>query len=62
MGPMVSFQMSEEQAPVAGKTLEESQTPGFFKRYRLPLLLAVVAFCLYAGSIVYILFGRGQVA
>ncbi|MDC0435272.1 hypothetical protein OAM69_06505 [bacterium] len=34
---------------------------GFFRRYRLPLSLAVIAICLYAGSILYILFGRGQV-
>ncbi|MFK7993047.1 MAG: hypothetical protein AB8B87_02855 [Granulosicoccus sp.] len=36
--------------------------PGFLRRYRLPLLLAVVAICLYAGSILYILYGRGQIA
>jgi|GEM_PF-1117284 len=36
--------------------------PGYFRRYRLPLLLAVVAVCLYATSILYILYGRGQVA
>jgi len=35
---------------------------GFIRRYRLPLFLAVVAVCLYAGSIIYILFGRGQIA
>ena len=34
---------------------------GFFRRHRLPLLLAVVAACLYAGSILYILYGRGQI-
>jgi len=33
----------------------------FLVRYRLPLFLAVVAVCLYAGSILYILYGRGQV-
>jgi len=35
---------------------------GFIRRYRLPLLLGVVAVCLYAGSILYILYGRGQIA
>lgn len=33
----------------------------FLQRYRLPLFLAVVALCLYVGSIAYILLGRGQV-
>ena len=37
------------------------EKPGFIRRYRLPLFLAVVALCLYAGSILYILYGRGQV-
>ena len=36
--------------------------PGFLRRHRLPLLLAFVALCLYAGSILYILYGRGQIA
>ena len=35
---------------------------GFLRRYRLPLLLGVIALCLYAGSILYILYGRGQIA
>ena len=35
--------------------------PGFLRRYRLPLVLAVVAACLYAGSIVYIVVIRGQI-
>jgi|GEM_PF-2041432 len=34
---------------------------GFLRRYRLPLALAVVAACLYAGSIVYIVLIRGQI-
>jgi hypothetical protein len=44
------------------KSRETAQSPGFIRRYRLPLFLALVAICLYAGSILYILFGRGQVA
>ncbi len=35
--------------------------PGFIRRYRLPLSLAVIAVCLYATSILYILFGRGEI-
>ena len=41
---------------------EEAARPGFLRRYRLPLLLGVIALCLYAGSILYILYGRGQIA
>jgi hypothetical protein len=54
--------MNKEQAQSAELTLENHASPGFFKRYRLPLFLAVVAICLYAGSILYIMYGRGQVA
>ena len=32
----------------------------FLVRHRLPLLLAVVALCGYLGSIVYIVYVRGQ--
>ncbi len=53
--------MSEGQAPQS-KTREQDAAPGFFRRYRLPLFLAAVALCLYAGSIIYILYFRGQVA
>ncbi len=35
--------------------------PGFIRRYRLPLFLAFVAVCLYATSILYILYGRGEI-
>ena len=38
-----------------------ASTPGFVRRYRLPLALAVVALCLYVGSILYILLGRGAI-
>lgn len=45
-----------------GQQVKSASTElGFIRRYRLPLFLAVVAICLYAGSILYILFGRGQV-
>ncbi len=40
---------------------DQASPPGFIRRYRLPLTLAVIAVCLYAGSILYILFGRGSV-
>ena len=47
-------------APEAGHA--PAARPGFLRRHRLPLLLALVALCLYVGSILYILYGRGQVA
>ena len=53
--------MSDKQVP-EGSGLKADRAPGFVRRYRLPLFLAVLALCLYAGSILYILFVRGQVA
>ncbi|MFK8075122.1 MAG: hypothetical protein AB8B84_00955 [Granulosicoccus sp.] len=53
--------MSNDQSDNAAKE-PGAKSPGFFKRYRLPLSLAVIALCLYVGSIIYILYGRGQVA
>lgn len=41
---------------------EGDSSPGCLRRYRLPLLLAVIAVALYAGSILYILFIRVPVA
>lgn len=46
----------------AAATSPVPSRPGFLVRYRLPLLLAAVALCLYVGSILYILYGRGQIA
>jgi len=40
----------------------EGAAPGFLRRYRLPLALGLLALCIYVGSILYILFGRGQLA
>jgi len=54
--------MSHDQSQQSEESLEPAKAPGFFRRYRLPLSLAVVAVCLYAGSILFILYGRGQVA
>jgi hypothetical protein len=42
--------------------MSNNTSPSFFKRYRLPLLLGLVAVCLYGGSILYIMFGKGQIA
>lgn len=54
--------ISNDTADKHRTNLAPEQAPGFIRRYRLPLILAVIAVCLYAGSILYILFGRGQVA
>ena len=35
---------------------------GFLRRHRVALVLAVAALALYAGTIVYILYGRGPIA
>jgi len=54
--------MNNKQADNVRSTSGEATPPGFLRRYRLPLFLAVVAVCLYATSILYILYGRGSVS
>jgi hypothetical protein len=54
--------MNNDQPHSAEIAQEKTASLGYFKRYRLPLFLAVVAICLYAGSILYIMYGRGQIA
>jgi len=54
-----SLDSGDRRESVAGSPLEKQ---GYIRRYRLPLTLAVVAVCLYAGSILYILLGRGQIS
>lgn len=49
-------------APSQGQEARIADKPGFIRRYRLPLFLAVVAVCLYATSILYILYGRGEIS
>ncbi len=55
--------MNSEQSgdTSSGETKKQGDERSFLKRYRLPLFLAVVAVCLYVGSILYILYGRGPV-
>lgn len=38
------------------------EQPGFWRRYRMPIILGIIAFSLYVGSILYIIYGRGQIA
>ncbi|MFK8082068.1 MAG: hypothetical protein AB8B97_17410 [Granulosicoccus sp.] len=67
--------MSDEHASIGTATIdsaapgihrEQQAEPlaksGYLRRYRLPLTLAVIAVCLYVGSILYILLGRGQIS
>ncbi|MDB4222468.1 hypothetical protein N9850_01760 [Granulosicoccus sp.] len=54
--------MNKDQSQSAEVAQADQASPGYFKRYRLPLFLAVVAICLYAGSILYMMYGRGQIA
>ncbi len=55
--------MNSEQSgdTSSDEAVSKGDERSFLQRYRLPLFLAVVAVCLYAGSILYILYGRGQV-
>jgi len=41
--------------------LDELVQKSFWQRYRLPIILGVVAVTFYIGSIVWMIFGRGQV-
>jgi len=42
----------------AGEGMNKPVEHAGWRRYRLPLLLAVVALCLYGGSIAWFVFGR----
>ncbi len=42
-------------------TDNNKQQPTFWRRYRMPIILGIIALCLYVGSIVWMVFGRGQV-
>ena len=59
VGPAPGDASANEAPSVSTSSAVE---PSFVRRHRLPLALAVLALCLYVGSIVYILLGRGQIA
>jgi len=40
---------------------ENTSPQGFFRKYRLPILLGILAVGLYAFSILYIMYGKGQI-
>ena len=47
--------------PAAQNDASEIRKPTFWQRYRMPIILGVIAVLLYLGSIVWMVFGRGQV-
>ena len=50
------------KGPEAGEAASGARDGrSFLVRHRLPLVLAVVALCGYVGSIVYIIYVRGQI-
>jgi len=51
-----------DDQPAADDTVSENNRPSMWKRHRLPILLGVVAALLYMGSIIWMVFGRGQVS
>jgi len=50
-----------EHVSAADRTMTNSDKPTFWQRYRLPIVLGVIALTLYVSSIVWMVFGRGQV-
>jgi hypothetical protein len=57
----VTLDSTKQSPAAAGGAAEVSraQAPGFFRRHRLPLVLAVIAVCIYAGSILWFVTNRG---
>jgi len=41
---------------------DKQNQPSFYQKYRLPIMLGILAVSLYAFSILYIVFGKGQLA
>ena len=42
--------------------MSDNTSPSFFQKYRLPIMLGILAVCLYGFSILYIMYGKGQIA
>lgn len=42
--------------------MSDNTPPSFFKKHRLPIFLGILAVGLYAFSILYIMFAKGQIA
>lgn len=51
--------------PAVGETMTNSSTnqskQSFWQKHRMPIILGIIAVLLYAGSIVWMVYGRGQV-
>jgi len=40
---------------------DKSPKQSFLQKHRLPIFLAILALSLYGGSILYIVYGKGQI-
>ncbi len=47
--------------PAAAHTMTDNDKRSFWQRYRMPIILGIIALSLYVGSIVWMVYGRGQV-
>ena len=47
--------------PAVGETMTKSSDKSFWQKHRMPIVLGIIAVLLYAGSIVWMVYGRGQV-
>jgi len=47
--------------PAVGETMTKSSDKSFWQKHRMPIILGIIAVLLYAGSIVWMVYGRGQV-
>jgi len=41
---------------------DKAPAQSFLQKHKLPIFLAILAVALYGGSILYIVFGKGQIA
>ena len=47
--------------PAVGEIMNNSSDKSFWQKHRMPIILGIIAVTLYAGSIVWMVYGRGQV-
>lgn len=40
----------------------DDQPGTFWQRYRMPIILGIVAVCIYIGSIAWFVYGHGEIA
>jgi len=49
------------EKPSAANDAMPANKKSFWQRHRLPVVLGVIAFLLYVGSILWMVFGSGQI-